>query len=203
MASRFFVTLEHPESFTGVHLRDSHALDKLFSIHTFVYSLVHRPIDIPSKQQSQDAFRFNLYNDQFSYVNHLAKYSRRYTCQRCDASFPKAWCLIRHERSCEAQVKRVYPGGVYHLSKTIFEKIEEEGMAVLQELKYSQYRATFDNEVYYSGDFTNPPERREKLEYTAEHQLLSISSASNVPDYEEPQCFVMKDEGREQALLRP
>ena len=99
LASRFFATLEHPESFTGVHLRDSHTLHKFFSIHTFVYSLVHRPTDIPSKQQSQEAFRFNLYDDHFSYVNHLSKYSRCYTCQRCDASFPKAWCLIRHERS--------------------------------------------------------------------------------------------------------
>ena len=92
---------------------------------------------------------------------------------------------------------------MYHLSKTIFEKIEEESMAVLQELKYSQYRATFDTEVYHPGDFNNPPEKREKLEYTAEYQLLSISVASNVPGYEELQCFVVKDEGRQQALLRP
>ena len=133
--------------------------------------LVHRPTDILSKRESQAAFRLNLYGGH-SYVKHMNKYSRCFTCQRCDASFPKAYRLQRHERSCEAKVKRVYPGRVYHLSKTIFEKIEEEGMAVLQELKYSQYRATFDNEVYYSGDFTNPPERREKLEYTAEHQLL-------------------------------
>ena len=39
LASTYFTTLEHPESFAGVHLRDLHALNKLFDIHTFVYSL--------------------------------------------------------------------------------------------------------------------------------------------------------------------
>ena len=32
-------------------------------------------------------------------------------------------CLAR---SCEARVKRVYPGGVFHPSKTIFEKISKK-----------------------------------------------------------------------------
>ena len=92
-----------------------------------------------------------------------AKYSRCFTCQRCDTSFPKAHCLRQHEHSCKAKVKRVYPGRVYHLSKTIFEKIEEEGIFVPPELKYSQYRSTFDIEVYYPGDGTNLPKKWEKL----------------------------------------
>ena len=206
LASRYFTTLEHGESFEGVHLSDLHALDTLFDIHTFVYSLgedrkvelVHRPTVILSHQQSQEALRLNLYDDHFSYINHLAKYSQCYTCNRCDASFPKAYRLHRHEQSCEAKVKRVYPGGVFHPSKTIFEKIEED-IFVAQELKYSQYRATFDIEVYYPREGTNLRKKREKLEYTAEHQLLSISVASNVPGHEEAKCFVVEGEGREQA----
>ena len=63
--------------------RDLQALDKLFGMHTLVYSLgedgkvelVHRPTDILSKQQSQAAFRLNFYGGHFSYVKHLAKYS--------------------------------------------------------------------------------------------------------------------------------
>ena len=74
---------------------------------------------------------------------------------------------------------------MYHPSQTIFEKIEEEGIAVPPELKYSRYRVTFDIEVYYPVHGTNLPEERDKLEYTAEHQLLSISLASNVPVYED------------------
>ena len=114
--------------------------------------------------------------------------------------FPKAHRLQRHERSCKAKVKRVYPGGVYHPSQIICEKIEEEGIAVPPELKYSRYRATFDIEVYYPAHGTNLPEKRDKLEYTAEHQFLSISVASKVLGYEEPQCFMLEDKGREATL---
>ena len=111
--------------------------------------------------------------------------------------FPKP--IVSSDTS-EAKVKRVYPGGVYHPSQTICEKIEEEGIAVPPELKYSRYRATFDIELYYPCDGTNLPKKRDKLEYTAEHQLLSISVASNFPGYEEPQCFVVEKEGRQPAL---
>ena len=95
--------------FRGVRLGDLHALDNLFGMHTLVYALgedgkvelVHRPTDILSKRGSQAAFRLNLYGGHFSYVKHLSKYSRCFTCQRCDALFPKAHRLQRHERSCE------------------------------------------------------------------------------------------------------
>ena len=54
--------------------------------------------------------------------------------------------------------------------------------------------------MYYPTHGTDLPEKRDKLEYTTEHQLLSISVASNVPGYEQPQCFVVEEEGREAAL---
>ena len=54
--------------------------------------------------------------------------------------------------------------------------------------------------MYYPQDGTNLPEKRDKLEFTAEHQLLSISVASNVPGYEPPRCFMVEEEGREAAL---
>ena len=80
--------------------------------------------------------------------------------------------------------------------------IEEEGIAVPPELKYSRYRATIDIEVYYPAHGTNLPEKRDKLEYAAEHQLLSISVASNVPGYEEPQCFVVEEEPQNRPSLK-
>jgi len=58
LASTYLATLERPRSFAGVRLRDLHALDKLFGMHTFVCALgedgnvelVHRPTDILSKR---------------------------------------------------------------------------------------------------------------------------------------------------------
>ena len=54
--------------------------------------------------------------------------------------------------------------------------------------------------MYYPAHATYLPEKRDKLEYTAEHQLLSIGVASNVPGYEQPRCFVVEEEGREAAF---
>ena len=208
LASTYLVTLKHPKSFAGVCLRDLLTLDNLFDMHTLVYALgedgkvelVNCPTDILSKRESQAAFRLNLYGGHFSYFKHMNKYSLCFTLQRCDASFRKAYRLQRHKRSCEDKVKRVYHGGVHNPSQTIFEKIEEQDNAVPPELKYSLYGATFDIEVYYLACGTYLPEKQEKLEYTTEHQLLSISVASNVLGYEEPQCFVVEEEGREAAL---
>ena len=68
LASTYLATLEHPESFAGVHLIDLRALGKLFGMHTLVYSLkedgdvelVHRPTDILLNPKSQTAFRLQL-----------------------------------------------------------------------------------------------------------------------------------------------
>ena len=81
LASSYLATLEQPESFAGVRLRDLHALDKLFGMHTLVYALgedgnvelVHRLMDILSKHESQATFRLNLYGAHFSYVKHMNK----------------------------------------------------------------------------------------------------------------------------------
>ena len=54
--------------------------------------------------------------------------------------------------------------------------------------------------MYYPAHGNNLSEKRDKLEFTAEHQVLSISEASNVPGYEERQCFVVEGEGRGAAL---
>ena len=54
--------------------------------------------------------------------------------------------------------------------------------------------------MHYPTHGTNLPEKWDKFEYTAEHQLLSISVASNVPGYGEPQCFVVEEEGRQAVL---
>lgn len=69
LACTYLAALEQPEGFAGVHLTDLYALDKLFGIHTLVYSLaedgkvelVHRPTDILSKQQKQQSH--------FSYIS--------------------------------------------------------------------------------------------------------------------------------------
>ena len=200
-------SLPENQSEDGVRLSDLYYLDKLFGINTLVYTLeqrgpgqkpiatlLHRPTKVLSKAETEQAMKLNLCQQHFSYIKDMKKYSKAFTCERCGKVFPKDYKLMRHERACEAQVKLDYPGGVYTPSKTIFEKIEEEGVEVADDLKYSKYYSTFDIEVYYPHSNTLPT-KRPKLEFTAEHRLLSVSVASNVPDYKEPKCLIVEGDG--------
>ena len=188
----------------GVRLSDLYYLDKLFEVNTLVYTLeervpgqkpiatlLHRPAKVLSKAETEQAMKLNLFEDHFSFIKDYIKYSKAFTCERCGKVFQKDYKLMRHERACEAQVKLDYPGGVYTPSKTVFEKLEEEGVTIPENLKYSKYFATFDIEVFYPKS-TTLPAKRPKLEFNAEHTLLSVSVASNVPDYKEPKCLIVE-----------
>ena len=78
--------------------------------------------------------------------------------------------------------------------------MKDEGIAVPEELKFSKYRATFDIEVYYPHG-ANLPDKGEKLEFTQEHHLLSVSVASNVHDFQAPKCFVVKEDEKKKECI--
>ena len=204
LRAEYLNSLPENQSEDGVRLTDLYYLDKLFGINTLVYTLeerapgqkpiatlLHRPAKVLSKAETEQAMKLNLCQQHFSYVKDMKKYSKAFTCERCGKVFQKDYKLMRHERACEAQVKLDYPGGVYTPSKTIFEKLEEEGIQVSDELKFSHFFVTFDIEVFYPKSNTLPA-KRPKLEYTAEHRLLSVSVAANVPGYLEPICLIVE-----------
>lgn len=207
LALTYLSTLDDPLKFKGVRLTDLHNVDKLFDIHTTVYSieesgavnLIHRAVKMLTGKEAENSLKVNLWNGHFSFIKSIEKYSASFRCRRCQKFFKKAWNLQRHERGCEGKVKMVYPGGMFHPPKTIFEKLEEEGVAVPEELKFSRFRATYDIEVYYPKEGIELPNKTNNLEWKAEHHLLSISVASNVPRYEEPKCFVIEKEGGEEC----
>ena len=60
------------------------------------------------------------------------------------------------------------------------------------------YRATFDYEVVFSMDDL-PQTNTTDTTYIAQHVSMSVSIASNVEGYTEPQCFV--SEGNAQNLV--
>ena len=214
LKAQYFQTLTDNEvkGFEGVTLNDLHRLDQIFGIHTYVYALelptpgckhpvarlVHRPRKILTKAESESAMKLNLYGNHFSYIKNMEKFSKCYECARCAKIFKRCFNLQRHEVTCDARVKFVYPGGVYTPPKSIYNKLEEEGVEVGEDWKYSKYFATFDIEVFYPRS-TTLPAKRPKLQYTAEHALLSVSVASNVPTLQEPKCLIVGGPSEEDA----
>ena len=98
--------------------------------------------------------------------------------------------MNRHEKTCDGKVQLKYPGGAYHVPKTIFEELEDEGIIVSEEGRYFRYRVTFDFEWYFDEDNANQEKNTEKLTWLSSHVPLSVSVCSNVPEYQEPKCFV-------------
>ena len=90
----------------------------------------------------------------------------------------------------------MFPSGVYKVPQTIFDLLEDEGIVISEDLKYFPYRATFDFECYFRKEDQHP-RNTAKLTCEAEHVPLSVSVCSNVPDYDEPKCFVSSGNTRE------
>jgi hypothetical protein len=74
-------------------------------------------------------------------------------------------------------------------NQCIFEKIEEFGIDIPEDLKYCPYRATYDIKA-----MLEPTERPKsnKMEWTSTHVPLSISICSSIPDHDRPIYFVSK-----------
>jgi hypothetical protein len=82
---------------------------------------------------------------------------------------------------------------VYHTAQTIFDWLEDENIDVPEEDRYYPYRATYDIEV-----MLQPTDKRrsEKLEWTSQHVLLSVSVCSNIPGYTVPVCYISEGDTR-------
>ena len=86
----------------------------------------------------------------------------------------------------------MFPGGVYKVPQTIFDLLEDEGIHILEDLKYFPYRATVDFECYFKKEDEHP-RNTAKLTWEAEHVPLSVSVCSNVPG----KCFLSSDSAKE------
>ena len=90
--------------------------------------------------------------------------------------------------TCEAGVRHVYNGGVYHTTPSVFQRLDDEGIAVVDTLRFYPYRATFDFECFFYRE--NLPADSDRVQWIARHVPLSVSLASNVPGHETPHCYV-------------
>ena len=182
--------------FAGVKLDDLLKVESKFETNVTVYKLVDTSEETTTAELVRrsechypDTMYMNLYETHYSYIHDIGMYCHSYRCRKCGNSLWK-WPrdLLRHERTCEAGVNRIYKGGVYHTTPSIFQRLDDEGFAVIEDLKYYPYRATFDFECYFSDE--RLPSDSDKLQWSARHVPLSVSVASNVTGHEDAQCYV-------------
>ena len=182
--------------FAGVTIDDLSKIEATFGVNVVVYKLVEitdgkttGELVRRSPCQYIETMYLNLYEAHFSYIKDIRMYSHSYKCSKCEQALWKTpQDLLRHERTCEGGIRRVYKGDVYRPPSSIFERLDDEGIIVEDVLRYYPYRATFDFECYFDRD--NVPADSDRVQWIARHVPLSVSLASNVPGYEPAQCYI-------------
>ena len=205
-------TKHYYEKYRGVKLGELDELEKLYEVNIKVYSLAptqsHGEDDEVNEERADIAatpvrrshrkypstLYLNLYENHFSYIKDLTRYSKSFCCSSCGKYWKRASDLWQHEQTCDGKVQLKYPGGAYHVPKTVFEELEDEGIVVSEEHRYFPYRATFDFECYFDKEKAQELKNTEKLNWQSGHVPLSVSVCSNVPGYQAPKCFVSEGE---------
>ena len=177
--------------FEGVVIDELLKVESVFEVNIVVYNLREESAQLVRRSlgKHDNTMYVNLYEPHFSYIQDMMSYSHSYMCSKCENSLWKYPSLLkRHELTCEAGVRHVYNGGVYHPPPSVFERLDDEGIVVEKTLRYYPYRATFDFECFF--DRHNLPADTNTLQWSARHVPLSVSIASNVPGHEDAQCYI-------------
>ena len=94
----------------------------------------------------------NVFQNHLSLITDIKMYSKQFICNCCNKTFIEMRNLKQHETKCDANVKYVFPGGVYRNKLPVFEELEEMGVRVRGKDKYKKWFACYDFEAI-SGIF--------------------------------------------------
>ena len=164
----------------------------------FVANLVSRPMTCyPHK------VNLHLEGNHFCFIQNLKLYTKSYRCSRCDKLLTTAYDLRVHSSRClSTTTKHFFPYGEYSPPKTIFEKLDAEGIFVPEQLRYHPYYSVFDCEVYFGKHKSDLPSQSKTMCWESKHNLASISVASNVAGFTDPVCFVRTKEATENDIVQ-
>jgi len=136
----------------------------------------------------------------FSYIHDLRRYTNSYICKQCSKIFKSSKACYDHRRKCaNGETNINYPGGVYHPTPTLRQKLLEQGIELPENLKFHPYHIVYDIESYFPEQ-NEVPDNPTKLTYTEKHVPLSVGIYSNVPGHDKGKCLVTA--GNTAALVR-
>ena len=180
----------------GVFISDIPKLEKCFQTSINIYSLKQNSkaeVIYISKQLFQRIY-LNLYQNHFSYIKDFGQYAKKYSCNICKRIFNRLDNMKSHRKNCTVKVKEIFSGGKCLLTKTIFEKLEEEAIFVGGD-KYFPYISVFDFEAIQKPISSEIQGRQIYFE----HQPASFSICSNIPSHTE--CIHRVSNGNTQELI--
>jgi G:T-mismatch repair DNA endonuclease (very short patch repair protein) len=182
------------DNFAGVGIEDLISLEKCFNIRVTVLSLLRnglsRVIWTSNQREGTELF-LDLQGSHFSYIKNVDAYAKSFVCPTCDSCFSRCGNFKRHRCDPENVTALFFDGGVFKPPETVFDKMRIlTGVDVSKDsdLHYYPYFITYDIECYLPKD--NLPIKTDTMMFTARHELMSISTCSNIPGYLKPICFV-------------
>ena len=128
--------------FSGVSLFNFVELENFYKINIVAYVLENNKVKVikRSRELYNETMKVNVFKNHLSLIVDFKKYSRVYQCMHCDKLWYRNCHYFRHTKTCLTTVCESFPGGVYHNSYTIFEKLEQIGkQAPKQDRIYPYY----------------------------------------------------------------
>ena len=186
--------------FSGVILFDFVELENFCKINIVAYELENNKAKViqRSRELYNETMKVNVFKNHLILIVDFEKYCRVYQCMHYDKLWYQNHNYYRYTKTCLTTVHENFPGGVYHNSYTIFEKLEQIGIQVAKQDCFYPYYACCDFEAYLYRD--QLPENGPKLSFKARHVPISVRIASKVPGFEERRCFITS--GNEKELIQ-
>ncbi|KAK3109123.1 hypothetical protein FSP39_023489 [Pinctada imbricata] len=176
------------KDFQGVDYEDLPDFESCFQINVEVYALNqegHTSSIYKSRGRYEKTMYVHLYQGHFSYIKDFSLFAKKYQCKFCDKLWDHHGHYVRHELRCQDKTRFVYPGGFYKPTKTLFEELSYFGIGCPDQV-YPWF-IVYDFEAILHQV---QGQRSYKVEWTHEHAPISVSIASNVSGFQDPQCIV-------------
>ena len=191
---------ESIKTFKGVKLEKISSFERLFKVNVNICALnedkIASPVDKSVckflKNGQNNTMNLNIYQGHLSYITNHKLYSKKYECRSCEKLFKTKFECVRHEKICKKSTFYRFPGGYFKRNMNIFEELSGYNVNVDKDKQFYPYFITFDLEsILQHIEESNP--QHSKLKLKNKHIPISVSIASNVPDYTEPKCIVNKN----------
>ena len=188
------------KNFKGVKLEEISTFERIFKVNINIFRLNEEKIATPVyksackffKNKQPNTMNLNIHQGHLSYITNMKIYSQKYECRSCEKLFKTKFECKRHEKTCKKATYSNFPGGFFKPKKNIFEKLEEFDISTEKDKQFYPYFITFDMESLLEkiNDTESP---NTKFTLKSKHKPISVSIASNVPQYKSAICIVDED----------
>ena len=188
------------KNFKGVKLEKISTFERIFKVNINIYRLNEEKIATPvyrsackySKNKQPDTMNLNIFEGHLSFITDMKLYSQKYECRSCEKLFKTKFLCKRHEETCKKATYFSFPGGFFKPRKNIFERLKEFDIMIDKDRSFYPFFITFDMESLLEKIDIDEGSNS-KLKFTNKHNPVSVSIASNVPQFESAIFIVNED----------